>query len=104
MSLLLCVFVNASIVVQETETLQKDPGPFQTHFRPHTFVNVLTVAVCNAVPGISATPTETNLRYFQVIIIGPMQSPFEGAPLVWVLFNCLFLLTSAFHSQVECSN
>ncbi|KAI8144704.1 ubiquitin-conjugating enzyme E2 N [Fennellomyces sp. T-0311] len=29
-------------------------------------------------PGISATPHEDNLRYFDVIIAGPTQSPFEG--------------------------
>ncbi|CAG8489244.1 9366_t:CDS:2 [Paraglomus occultum] len=29
-------------------------------------------------PGISATPHEDNLRYFDVIIAGPSQSPFEG--------------------------
>lgn len=29
-------------------------------------------------PGISATPHEENLRYFDVIIAGPDQSPFEG--------------------------
>jgi hypothetical protein len=29
-------------------------------------------------PGISATPHEDNLRYFDVIISGPTQSPFEG--------------------------
>lgn len=30
--------------------------------------------------GISATPYEDNLRYFNVVIAGPQQSPFEGAP------------------------
>jgi len=29
-------------------------------------------------PGISATPHEENLRYFNVIIAGPAGSPFEG--------------------------
>eukprot|EP01118_Nematostelium_gracile_P017543 TRINITY_DN7531_c0_g1_i1.p1 TRINITY_DN7531_c0_g1~~TRINITY_DN7531_c0_g1_i1.p1 ORF type:complete len:153 (-),score=50.66 TRINITY_DN7531_c0_g1_i1:85-543(-) len=29
-------------------------------------------------PGISATPAEDNLRYFNVIIAGPSGSPFEG--------------------------
>jgi len=29
-------------------------------------------------PGISATPYEDNLRYFNVIIAGPAQSPYEG--------------------------
>ena len=30
------------------------------------------------VPGISATPYEDNLRYFNVAIAGPSDSPFEG--------------------------
>jgi ubiquitin-conjugating enzyme E2 N len=30
------------------------------------------------VPGISATPHDDNLRYFNVVIAGPGQSPFEG--------------------------
>ena len=31
-----------------------------------------------AAPGISATPYQDNLRYFNVIIQGPQQSPYEG--------------------------
>lgn len=41
--------------VQETERLIADPAP-----------------------GIQATPHEDNLRYFDVVISGPTQSPFEG--------------------------
>eukprot|EP00002_Diphylleia_rotans_P012211 TRINITY_DN2389_c0_g1_i2.p2 TRINITY_DN2389_c0_g1~~TRINITY_DN2389_c0_g1_i2.p2 ORF type:complete len:152 (-),score=36.91 TRINITY_DN2389_c0_g1_i2:543-998(-) len=29
-------------------------------------------------PGISATPSQENLRYFNVLIMGPSQSPYEG--------------------------
>lgn len=29
-------------------------------------------------PGISASPTEENLRHFNVLILGPQQSPYEG--------------------------
>lgn len=29
-------------------------------------------------PGISASPSEDNLRYFNVMILGPAQSPYEG--------------------------
>jgi len=32
-----------------------------------------------AVAGISATPYEDNLRYFQVVIAGPQSSPYESA-------------------------
>ena len=30
------------------------------------------------VPGVSATPYEDNLRYFNVAIAGPNDSPYEG--------------------------
>ena len=30
-------------------------------------------------PGISASPSEDNLRYFNVMILGPQQSPYDGA-------------------------
>lgn len=43
------------VIEQETERLLADPAP-----------------------GISATPHDDNLRYFDVIIAGPTQSPFEG--------------------------
>ncbi|CAA2973005.1 ubiquitin-conjugating enzyme E2 36 [Olea europaea subsp. europaea] len=29
-------------------------------------------------PGISASPSEENMRYFNVMILGPTQSPYEG--------------------------
>ncbi|CAA6665609.1 unnamed protein product [Spirodela intermedia] len=29
-------------------------------------------------PGISASPSEDNMRYFNVMILGPTQSPYEG--------------------------
>ena len=33
-------------------------------------------------PGISASPSEENMRYFNVMILGPTQSPYEGKQLV----------------------
>lgn len=36
------------------------------------------IIVCDSVPGISAVPHEDNLRYFDVSIHGPTQSPYEG--------------------------
>lgn len=32
----------------------------------------------SAAPGISASPSEENMRYFNVMILGPSQSPYEG--------------------------
>ncbi|KAI8051484.1 putative ubiquitin-conjugating enzyme E2 [Syncephalis plumigaleata] len=37
-------------------------------------------------PGISASPHDDNLRYFDVIITGPTQSPFEGGRFKLELF------------------
>jgi ubiquitin-conjugating enzyme E2 N len=34
--------------------------------------------IAEPVAGISASPHEENIRYFDVIIAGPHQSPFEG--------------------------
>ncbi|CAG8478407.1 22011_t:CDS:10 [Cetraspora pellucida] len=50
-------------IVKETERLIQEPAP-----------------------GISATPHEENLRYFDVIIAGPSQSPFEGGVFQLELF------------------
>ncbi len=45
--------------------------------------------IADAAPGINARPHEDNLRYFDVDITGPEQSPFEGS-----LFHlcCSFVL------------
>merc|ERR1712118_170156 len=37
-------------------------------------------------PGISASPSETNLRYFNVMILGPVQSPYGGGAYKLELF------------------
>ena len=50
-------------IVKETERLMAEPHVSQAHF---------------SVPGISAIPHEENLRYFDVKIHGPSQSPYEG--------------------------
>jgi ubiquitin-conjugating enzyme E2 N len=39
-----------------------------------------------AAPGISASPSEDNLRYFNVMILGPSQSPYEGGVFKLELF------------------
>ncbi|KAF8070891.1 UBC35 [Scenedesmus sp. PABB004] len=37
-------------------------------------------------PGISASPSEDNLRYFHVMILGPVTSPYEGGVFKLELF------------------
>lgn len=39
-----------------------------------------------AAPGISASPSEENMRYFNVMILGPSQSPYEGGVFKLELF------------------
>lgn len=43
----------------------------------------LRLLVSLRVPGITAVPHEDNLRYFDVTVDGPSQSPYEGStPLI----------------------
>lgn len=42
--------------------------------------------VSDPVPGITAVPHEENLRYFDVTIQGPDQSPYEGGVFKLELF------------------
>lgn len=42
----------------------------------------------NAAPGISASPSEANMRYFDVMIFGPTQSPYDGN----IEFNSMIML------------
>jgi hypothetical protein len=44
----------------------------------HYCVLLCSVLVWCAAPGISASPSEDNLRYFNVMILGPTSSPYEG--------------------------
>ncbi|CAI4211010.1 unnamed protein product [Parascedosporium putredinis] len=74
-------------IIKETERLQKEP-----------------------VPGISAVPHEDNLRYFDVEIHGPAQSPYEGGVFKLELFlpddypmtpPKIRFLTKIFHPNVD---
>jgi ubiquitin-conjugating enzyme E2 N len=44
---------------------------------PRRIVKETQRLLAEPVPGISATPYEDNLRYFNVVIAGPSQSPYE---------------------------
>lgn len=48
----------------------------------------------DSVPGISAVPHEDNLRYFDVEIHGPSQSPYEGSERT-IYYNTPFQLASS---------
>ena len=45
---------------------------------PRRIVKESQRLIADPVGGISATPYQDNLRYFNVIIQGPQQSPYEG--------------------------
>lgn len=61
-------------IVKETERLSKEPYVLQINWN----LNVPLTTLHISVPGISATPHDDNLRYFDVTIDGPTQSPYEG--------------------------
>ena len=62
-------------IIKETERLLAEPCVAQRSPLP---VAKFLTTVANRVPGISAVPHEENLRYFDVEIHGPSQSPYEG--------------------------
>jgi len=45
---------------------------------PRRIIKETQRLIVEPAPGISATPHEDNLRYFNVIIAGPQSSPYEG--------------------------
>ena len=61
-------------IIKETERLMAEP--YVKLFRNVAYFRLLTRP---RVPGIEAVPHEDNLRYFDVKIHGPSQSPYEGA-------------------------
>lgn len=72
-------------IIKETERLMAEPLVSPT---PRTMIVIQRVSdplagrilihCLSRVPGISAVPHEDNLRYFDVKIHGPSQSPYEG--------------------------
>jgi len=48
---------------------------YLSHF---IFLRVKQILFVLPVPGVSATPYEDNLRYFNVAIAGPVDSPYES--------------------------
>ncbi|KAK9825922.1 hypothetical protein WJX81_007057 [Elliptochloris bilobata] len=45
---------------------------------PRRIIKETSRLMSEPAPGISAHPSEDNLRYFNVMILGPQQSPYEG--------------------------
>ncbi|RCI08600.1 hypothetical protein L249_4732 [Ophiocordyceps polyrhachis-furcata BCC 54312] len=81
---------------------------------PKRIVKETERLMAEPVPGISAVPHDDNLRYFDVQIHGPSQSPYEGSTLRGIFKLELFLpddypmtppkirfLTKIFHPNVD---
>lgn len=45
---------------------------------PRRIIKETQRLIAEPVPGISATPDESNARYFHVVVAGPSESPYEG--------------------------
>lgn len=69
-------------IMKETERLDKDPGWCSGAqirlIAPSAFSSFCTFVHLFAVPGIVAVPHVDNLRYFDVAVNGPKDTPFEG--------------------------
>jgi ubiquitin-conjugating enzyme E2 N len=53
---------------------------------PRRIVKETQRLLAEPVEGISAAPTEENMRYFNVVIVGPSSSPYEGGVFKLELF------------------
>jgi ubiquitin-conjugating enzyme E2 N len=53
---------------------------------PRRIVKETQRLIAEPVEGISAAPTEENMRYFNVVIVGPNSSPYEGGVFKLELF------------------
>src|SRR5690606_4522647 len=62
-------------IIKETERLVADA---YVHIYAAVRFPRILLTLYFSVPGINAVPHEDNLRYFDVTIHGPAQSPYEG--------------------------
>ncbi|RWV97704.1 hypothetical protein BHE74_00014402 [Ensete ventricosum] len=73
-------------IIKETQRLLSEPGLFR--FVCSDLMLDFSddeLGVMDS-PGISASPSEDNMRYFNVMILGPSQSPYEGGVFKLELF------------------
>ncbi|XP_033132691.1 ubiquitin-conjugating enzyme E2 36 isoform X1 [Brassica rapa] len=87
-------------IIKETQRLLSEPGKT---VKAHRFIlKIVDFDIRNflffflflsnkgcvflAAPGISASPSEENMRYFNVMVLGPTQSPYEGGVFKLELF------------------
>ena len=60
------------------EAVNSSPMGSNAGSLPRRIIKETTRLLQEPVPGISACPSEDNVRYFNVVIFGPTQSPYEG--------------------------
>ncbi|CAN6336821.1 unnamed protein product, partial [Urochloa humidicola] len=62
------------------------PGSMANSNLPRRIIKETQRLLSEPAPGISASPSEENMRYFNVMILGPAQSPYEGGVFKLELF------------------
>ncbi|XP_058095617.1 uncharacterized protein LOC131241020 isoform X2 [Magnolia sinica] len=74
---------------------------FSTFSLPKSFLNGEQQSTPSdyQAPGISASPSEDNMRYFNVMILGPTQSPYEGSETIPILRT--LVMTNELHNGGE---
>ncbi|KAG6487479.1 hypothetical protein ZIOFF_056065 [Zingiber officinale] len=90
---LLLVFdfrVSRSIGERRLESAARDPThriiSMANSNLPRRIIKETQRLLSEPAPGISASPSEDNMRYFNVMILGPTQSPYEGGVFKLELF------------------
>ncbi|CAN6210391.1 unnamed protein product, partial [Urochloa humidicola] len=74
---------------KDHQTLARSPPPRSTMANsnlPRRIIKETQRLLSEPAPGISASPSEENMRYFNVMILGPSQSPYEGGVFKLELF------------------
>ncbi|CAN6217279.1 unnamed protein product, partial [Urochloa humidicola] len=84
--------LSASAAIQEPpnpnpKPLSPPPGSTMANSNlPRRIIKETQRLLSEPAPGISASPSEENMRYFNVMILGPSQSPYEGGVFKLELF------------------
>ena len=70
-----------------------------TSYNSFMYIYIYVFSWIFSEPGISASPSEENVRYFNVMIMGPAQSPYEGILHILLSFfpdSCLLKIVFSF--------
>lgn len=78
--------VERSILSGRRRAFSVSPAAMSNSNLPRRIIKETQRLLSEPAPGISASPSEDNLRYFNVMILGPSQSPYEGGVFKLELF------------------